>query len=341
MSQDDRPFDGEGSVNLQNDLRVQVSEILMGRADVIAADTVAIFPYTGGEALDGEYCGRLCQTLIRLLAFAIRDASVDSRGVYIANLRGIVLERSLEIEQLFTFAYLMERSALDELALDETIGATTESWALVAQLVRRASFEYLASFAARAQLDPTDSTLVDKLTTLYTRPVFDTVLVKESERASRYGYPLSLVLFDVDRLSAINEMHGYGVGNKILERLGILLRKFFRQHDWVARHGDDEIAVLLIGGDAEHGPELAERARVTVEERLGFTDHRSEKVVPVTVSAAVVTVHGKGPSSIDAERLLNDAEAAMVRAKEQGRNRVESVTGTSASRTLPHNSPSV
>jgi diguanylate cyclase (GGDEF)-like protein len=337
---DNRPFEGEGTANPQDDLREQVSNVLISRADVITADTVAIFPYSGAEALDYEYCERLGRALIRLLAFAIRDASVDPRGVFVAELRGVVLERSLEIEQLFTFAYLTERTALDELALDESIGATTEPWPLVAQLVRRASFEFLASFVARARQDPTDAAITDKLTTLHTRPMFDAVLIKEAERAGRFGYALSLIVFDVDRLSAINEQHGYGVGNKILERLGILIRKYFRQHDWVARHGDDEIAVLMMGTDAGHAAELAERARVTVEERLGFTDHLTDRLVPVTVSAAVVNVHGTATSTIDPERLLMDAEAAMTRAKRAGRNRVEVADGTSASRTLPHNSPS-
>ena len=59
------------------------------------------------------------------------------------------------------------------------------------------------------------------------------------------GYAVSLILFDVDRLSEINQQHGYGVGDKVLERLGILIRQYFRQHDWVARHSEDSIAVLL------------------------------------------------------------------------------------------------
>src|SRR3954466_2787862 len=104
MPNDERPFEGEGSANLQDDLREQVSNVLIGRSDVITSDTVAIFPYTGAEALDYEYCVRLGQALIRLLAFAVRDAYVDPRGAFIANLRGIVLERSLEMEQLFSFA---------------------------------------------------------------------------------------------------------------------------------------------------------------------------------------------------------------------------------------------
>src|SRR5436189_188650 len=97
----------------------------------------------------------------------------------------------------------------------------------------------------RARLEPNEACIVDPLTTLYTRVMLEAVLAKEVERAGRFGDLLSLILFDVDRLSAINEEHGYGVGDRILERLGILIRKYFRQYDWVARHSDDSIAVLL------------------------------------------------------------------------------------------------
>ena len=69
--------------------------------------------------------------------------------------------------------------------------------------------------------------------------------------------------------------------------------------------------------------------RATVEERLGFTDHRSDRAVPVTLSAAVINVQVCVGDVIDPERLLADAEAAVERAKQLGRNRVERVDGYS------------
>src|SRR6185295_3318371 len=135
---------------------------------------------------------------------------------------------------------------------------------------------------------------VDPLTTLYTRTVMDAVLTKEIERAGRFGYPLALVMFDVDNLGDINQSCGYGVGDRVLERLGILVRGFFRQHDWVARHGEDSIAILLTGPDASHAADLAERVRKTVEERLEFVDHRTERPVAVTLSAAAISLTIKG-----------------------------------------------
>ena len=328
MSSDSAYADGAGGLP-QDDLRQQTSSVLLGRLDAITADTVAIFPYSGAETLDGDYCQRVGAQLTRLLSLAVREGRLDARGGFVADLRRVVIERSLSMERLFTFVYLTERTALDELALNGTIGATTEPWPLVAQLVRRASFDLLAAYTERAQFEPSQTTIIDRLTTLHTRPLFDAVLAKELERAGRYGYAISLILFDVDRLSKINQEHGYGVGDKILERLGILIRQYFRQHDWVARYSEDSIAVLLSRTDAEHAGSLAERVRATVEERLGFTDHRSDRAVLVTLSAVVINIQVAVGDVIDPERLLADAEAGVERAKQLGRNRVERVDGYS------------
>ena len=87
--------------------------------------------------------------------------------------------------------------------------------------------------------------LRDELTTLISRPVFDMVLQQEAQRALRHEHGIAMLLFDIDDLSGLNRSHGYGAGDRLLERLGILARRFFRTHDWVVRHGPDSIAVLL------------------------------------------------------------------------------------------------
>ncbi len=340
MKRQSPAFGDEDPGSVQNDLRQKIAEALLAHAEPIAADAVALFPFTGAEPLGAEYCARLGRLLINLLAMAVRDGRLDARGAFITDLHRVVLERALSIAQIFSFAYLGERAAADELALSESIGATSEPWPLVAQLIRRGSFDLLAAYTEHAHFEPSNTTIIDTLTTLHTRPLLDAVLAKELERAGRYGFAISLILFDVDRLSAINQEHGYGVGDRILERLGILIRTYFRQHDWVARHSEDSIAVLLTRADAEHAADLAERVRATVEDRLGFTDHRSDKAVVVTLSAAVINVQVSVGDVIDPERLLADAEAAVERAKRLGRNRVECVNGYSPSRTLPHSSPS-
>ena len=316
----------------RDDLRQQIAGVLLDRSGLVTADMVAIFPFSGPETLSPEYCRRVGSLLVQLLAFAVRDGHVDPRGGFVADLHHVVLERSLPVERLFTFAYLTERAALDELALNEAIGATSEAWPLVAQHVRRASFDVLAGYAERVQLEPGDAATTDRLTTLHARPVMELVISKEVERAGRFGYALSIILFDVDNLASINRNYGYGVGDRILERLGILIRGFFRQHDWVARHVEDSITVLLTGPDALHANELAESVRSTVEERLEFRDHRTDQPVRVTLSAAVINLKINAGDVIDSARLLADAEAALDRSKTEGKNRVVVVNGYSGAR---------
>jgi len=330
QSQMDASEAGFGEAGKQDDLRRQIAAALIEQAEIITADTVAIFPYSGSEELDSDYCYRVGQLLTQLLAVAVRDGRLDTRAGYVGDLYRIVGERSLSVERLFTFAYLTERTALDELALSDALGATSEPWPIVAQLVRRATFDVLAAWTERAQLEPAGSTITDRLTTLYSRALFDAVIAKEVDKAGRFGNPVSIILFDVDSLSAINEDFGYGVGDKVLERIGILMRTYFRQHDWVARYAEDAFIVLLAQTEPERAIELAERVRHTVEERLWFTDHRTDRQVPVTVSAAVVNVPVSVGDVIDPEALLSIAESAIERAKQNGRNRVEDVNGAPA-----------
>jgi diguanylate cyclase (GGDEF)-like protein len=327
MNGPDSDFNDELAGRVPDDLRRHIHAVMQRQLSALTADAVAIFPYSGDDTLEPEYCEPLAQILAQLLATAIRDGRVETRAGLLDELHRMVRERPLPLERLFTFAYFIERTTLDELALDDDIGATGDSWPLVAQLVRRGSFDVLAAYADRAQFEPAAAPIVDRLTTLYSAPLLQAVLAKEAETAGRHGDTLSLIVFDVDNLGEINQKFGYGVGDKVLERLGILVRTYFRQNDWVARLSEDSIAVLLTRTDADRAADLAEQVRHTVADRLWFLDHRTERNVPVTVSGAIVNVAATPGTVIDPERLLIDAEEAIDRAKRHGRNRVERVDG--------------
>src|SRR5437762_10543865 len=162
-------YTSEANGPAQDDLRQRIASAIQERATVLVWDTVAIFPFSGSEFLEPEYCNRIGDVVVQLLTLGVRDGKVDGRGGAVAALHRIALERSLMATRLFTFVYLLERSALDELALDDTFGATSEPWPLVAQMVRRASFDLLAAYTERAQLEPIEATTVDKRTTRHTR----------------------------------------------------------------------------------------------------------------------------------------------------------------------------
>jgi diguanylate cyclase (GGDEF)-like protein len=331
MSSSDPAVADDDTGSIRNDLRQRTAARLLDSLEQIADDAVALFPFSGSEALDVGFCSRIGNLLVRLLAFSVRDGRVDSHSGLVADVQRVLGERGLPMERLFTFTYLTERAALDELALDEAVGATAEPWPVVAQMVRRASFDLLGACTEHAPLDAGALAMTDALTTLYTRPLFEAVLAKEVIRAGRFGYPTSVIVFNVDRLSTINREHGYGVGDSVLARLGNLIRRYFRQHDWVARLSEDSIAVLLPRTEAEHASDLAERVRSTVEKRLQSIDHRSDRPVPVTLSAGVVNLNIEIGDVVDPERFLAEAEAAVERAQRHGRNSVERVDSLSPS----------
>ena len=299
-----------------------ISRVLQERDDAIVSDTVAIFPYSGPQPLETDYCERLGRRLIQLMRSSI-EGHLTGELEHLIDLQRLVADRSLPMQRLFDFVYLMERTVLDEIALDGAVGATSEPWPVVAHAVRKASFDLMSAYFERAQHDNAAPTITDKLTTLYSRAMMDVVLSTEVRRAERFSFPMALMVFDVDRLSEINSRDGYGVGDRVLERLGILIRKFFRQDDWVFRHGEDSIAVLLCQIGADDAFFLASRVVAMVEQRLGFKDHNTDGRVRVTVSAAAVTGQGSLGEPFDAERLLLEADAALKRAKSLGRNRVE------------------
>jgi diguanylate cyclase (GGDEF)-like protein/excisionase family DNA binding protein len=296
--------------------------VFQERADAIVSESVAVFPYSGPHPLDTDYCERLGRRILQLMSASL-DGRLAVESGNLGDVQRLVADRGLPLQQLFDFVYLIERTVLREIAMDGIIGSTSHASTGVTQVMRKASFDLMAAYCDRAHHDNTAPTINDKLTTLYSRALMDVVLSIEVQRAERFSFPIALILFDVDRLADINLRNGYGVGDRVLERLGILIRQFFRQDDWVFRHGEDSIAVLLCQIGADDAFFLASRVVAMVEQRLGFTDHNTDDRVRVTVSAASVTGQGSLGEPFDADRLLLEADAALKRAKMLGRNRVE------------------
>ena len=306
------------------ELGSRVARSLEQQGTAIVNDAVAVFPFTGVETADSDAHNRLATLILQLMAAAARDGELDSRSELIADLRVVAEDRHLTVRQLFSLVYVMERAALDELALDESFGATSEPWPALAQIVRRSSFTLLAAYADRLNRDPGSDALTDALTTLHTRAVLGAATEKEIQRSERFGHPFAMILVDIDRLSDINARHGYGSGDRVLERLGILMRNYFREQDWVGRFSGDAFAVLLPETQREHAILLAERVRTTVESRMALHDYRSEQQIPLTVSVGLVFVESVD-RTVRAEQLFEEAQQAVRRAKMGGRNRVETV----------------
>jgi diguanylate cyclase (GGDEF)-like protein/excisionase family DNA binding protein len=263
---------------------------------------------------------RECATvLLGLMAAAVEDGDLDTRRQALDPLAAF--SPPLAARDLIHALHRLERAVLDELALHERLGATSEPWPVVAHSIRAATLEIIIAFAER---DGVRTALRDQLTTLISRPVFDMALQQEAQRSLRHKHGLAMILFDIDDLSMLNRSHGYGTGDRLLERLGILARRYFRTHDWVARHGPDSIAVLLPEATLDQAADLAKRFVEMVRQRLVLVDHKTESVRSVTVSASAVGTD-LVQAEIDPAYVLAEAEASVVRAKMNGGNRVDRV----------------
>jgi diguanylate cyclase (GGDEF)-like protein len=298
------------------DLRTRVAAVLLQHTNRVSSAAARLLP-ASGPVLDGTTAAeRLMRPIVHLVTHGIRDDRLEH-----AELQGEVY-RHLEIlgggaDQLVRSLYLVAESAVAEVAADSSLGAASDDWPATTQLVRRASFEVLGALL-RNRREPAGADLLDPQTSLLIPAVFELALAKEIDRAARLDRPLAMLLIDVDPLPADA---GITARRRVLERLGILVRGYFRQCDWIGRHGDDRVAVLLPETESKKALAVSERLRESIEDRLAFVDHETAARVPVTASIALVRIESAG--RLDPDRVTTIAEEALERARGDGGNRVE------------------
>jgi len=308
-----------------DDVRQRAASAIRSHRDTLVADLDVLVGTALPEPPAGDLRSRLVHRVIELLAAAVSGSNLaEDPGV--ADFASLQQE-GLKRQDLFAAVRLAERSILHELSADAELGATSDYWPAITVAVRRASFDLLAGVFDFLMTVP--RALTDPQTMLMSRPVFEIAVAKELQRGVRYHHPVALVLIEVDNLTEINERHGYGVGDLLMERLGVLLQRYFREPDWVASYTADSVAVLLPETGARDAWTLAEGARQAIEGRLAFPDNE-ERPVRVTASASVVTVALRGRSgdereTPDAARVLSEAEAGVNRARARGGNTIECV----------------
>jgi diguanylate cyclase (GGDEF)-like protein len=153
------------------------------------------------------------------------------------------------------------------------------------------------------------SSLHDPLTGLGNRRALELHLEKGFAVAKRYEESFSVVMVDIDRFKRFNDIHGHQAGDKLLVKVAEILSLETRSSDCVFRYGGEEFLIILARTDLANARMVAEKLRGNVEAKAG-----------ITISLGVATYD---ESMVNSEELVRFADAALYRAKEKGRNRVE------------------
>ncbi len=256
-------------------------------------------------------------------ALASRDAARDRADIFIVSacVGTVQRLRTLTADVVpmpFILATSSRATSAGEL-LNGGADAAVEAGApglLVAQLRaglrrterQRAFLERVALLGERASTDP--------LTGLANRRVFDESLEEEVSRSHRHHRPFSLAVLDIDHFKQVNDRHGHQAGDHVLATIAAHLAAPGRPGETVARIGGEEFAILLPEADQDAGTAACERRRMTVAS-LQFPG-----IGRVTISAGVATL-GESESASD---LVEQADRALYRAKQTGRDRVMRAT---------------
>lgn len=174
-----------------------------------------------------------------------------------------------------------------------------------------------STMADNARLEQLAQT--DPLTQLLNRRALTERISAEMDRALRYDATLALLMIDLDHFKRVNDTHGHLVGDDVLRDMGRLLRDTIRGHDIAARYGGEEFLVLLPETDDAGAEAFAERIRLVVEAHPFAREAMAE---PLRLTASIGVAVFPAARIENVEDLFARADAALYRAKADGRNRV-------------------
>jgi diguanylate cyclase (GGDEF)-like protein len=153
----------------------------------------------------------------------------------------------------------------------------------------------------------------DELTKLFNRRSFNDNLAAAVSATRRHQYPLAMIMIDLDHFKTVNDTFGHSEGDEVLKTFADVLREMIRVEDIAARWGGEEFVVILPHTSCDAAAALAERIRVAFERQVGSTK-------PITLSASFGVVQLQEEENPD--DLIRRADAALYRAKDNGRNQV-------------------
>ncbi len=175
----------------------------------------------------------------------------------------------------------------------------------------------IISLAAAGRLELSRKAVTDGLTGLYNHDYFQNTLQQELLLAKRKGRDLSLIMIDIDHFKNFNDKWGHQAGDLVLKEVANTIKSNCRGSDIVARYGGEEMILLLHETDPESAMILAKHLRKKIDEMT--VSYSGQAKLHVTISAGVAgfPLHAK-----DRKTLIKQADDALYRSKEKGRNAV-------------------
>lgn len=159
--------------------------------------------------------------------------------------------------------------------------------------------------------------LIDPMISTWNRGAIMRILSIESIRCEKAGVPLALIVADLDHFKKINDTYGHPAGDAVLVRVASRLRVCIRPQDALGRYGGEEFLVVLPGATKDVAMAVAERMRAAVSAQPEVI---GEVALKLTISAGVAS--NETFPNASTEELISQADVALYRAKDSGRNRV-------------------
>ncbi|MBI4395406.1 MAG: GGDEF domain-containing protein [Candidatus Omnitrophica bacterium] len=171
-----------------------------------------------------------------------------------------------------------------------------------------------------------ETSIVDGLTRVFVRRHLLERFQEELKRSIRHLFPLSVLMVDVDHFKSYNDKFGHLVGDKTLREAAQIIRENVRRVDVIGRYGGEEFLIIAPEIDKAKAIELAERIRsATARKRFQLYDEETQVTVSIGLSSFPEDLELRRPKEFSPEfmdALIQKADQALYKAKEEGRNRV-------------------
>jgi diguanylate cyclase (GGDEF)-like protein len=162
-----------------------------------------------------------------------------------------------------------------------------------------------------------EQSIRDPLTGLFNRRYMEETLKREMRRVTRQLHPLGIIMIDIDHFKHFNDTYGHNLGDRLLQSLGQFLQSHVRGEDVACRYGGEEFILILPTTSLETAQERAEHLRQEVKRLQVQDDDHSSQGITLSLGIAIYPEHGR-----TMQAALRAADAALYRAKQDGRDRV-------------------